>query len=121
MEYFENCREATEPYYLCWPVVYEFLRVVTHPRVFAAPLTWQHAWKAIEVLQAWSQMIMLRESDEHERTLKALLQDLGHPRGNILHDCHIAAICKENGVARIYTCDSDFRRFSFLDAVNPVE
>jgi predicted nucleic acid-binding protein len=35
-------------------------------------------------------------------------------------DLHLAAILRDNGIRRLYTCDRDFRRFEFLDVVDPI-
>ena len=40
-------------------------------------------------------------------------------RGNLLHDAHTAILMREHGVRTIYTLDADFRRFTFLDVVDP--
>ena len=41
-------------------------------------------------------------------------------RGNFVPDAHIAAILRQHGVHRIYTADIDFRKFAFLEVVNPL-
>jgi predicted nucleic acid-binding protein len=39
--------------------------------------------------------------------------------GNLVHDCHYAALLREHGIKRLYTADADFKRFDFLDVVDP--
>ena len=34
-------------------------------------------------------------------------------------DTHLAALLRQHGIRTLYTNDSDFRRFSFLDVRNP--
>lgn len=41
-------------------------------------------------------------------------------RGNLVPDAHLAAILRQNGVATLYTHERDFRRFTFLDARDPL-
>ena len=41
---------GSEPWVLPWPCIYEFLRVVTHPRVFHPPTRLDEAWRAVESL-----------------------------------------------------------------------
>ena len=40
--------------------------------------------------------------------------------GNFVHDCRIAAVMRENGIDRILTRDSSFRRIAFLEVVDPL-
>ena len=40
-------------------------------------------------------------------------------RGNLVPDAHIAALLFQYGVRKIYTADSDFKKFEFLDVKNP--
>jgi len=42
-ERLESFRAQTTPWYLTWGIVYEFLRVVTHPRVLSRPFTHEQA------------------------------------------------------------------------------
>lgn len=39
--------------------------------------------------------------------------------GNLLHDAHIAALCREHGVRELLTADSDFARFRGVEVTNP--
>jgi hypothetical protein len=41
-------------------------------------------------------------------------------RGNLVPDAHIATILRQHGVKRIYTADTDFRKFGFLKVINPL-
>jgi hypothetical protein len=40
-------------------------------------------------------------------------------RGNLVPDAHIAALLLQHGVRKIYTADSDFKKFEFLEVRNP--
>jgi predicted nucleic acid-binding protein len=51
--------------------------------------------------------------------LSALVSEIPHLRGNILHDVHTAALMREHGIRQIYTRDSDFHRFPFLTVIDP--
>ena len=65
-------------------------------------------------------MTLLYESEDHYSILNELLDSVPNPHGNLFHDCHIAALLKENGVSLIYTRDRDFRNFPFLDIKDPL-
>ena len=40
--------------------------------------------------------------------------------GNLVPDAHIATILRQHGVRRFYTADTDFKKFGFLEVVNPL-
>jgi predicted nucleic acid-binding protein len=42
-------------------------------------------------------------------------------RGNLVPDAHIATILRQHGVTRIYTADTDFLKFRFLEVINPLK
>lgn len=118
-KFIESMISDNEPLYLCWAVVYEFLRVSTHKGVFLKPLPWNLALQFIGSILNYEQMIFLKESDSHFEMLTEIFRDIKNVHGNLVHDCHIAVLLKENGVKTIYTCDTDFRLFPFLKAVDP--
>jgi len=118
--FLENRLSASDPLYLSWSNLYEFLRVTTHPKVFARPLSWNQAFQMLEVFLDSPQVEILREGEEHGRILQEILKGLRNPRGNFMHDCHLAALMREHGVKTVYTHDMDFRLFGFLEVVDPL-
>ena len=48
------------------------------------------------------------------------MKELPDVSGNLFHDLHGAVLMRENGVSGICTRDSDFHRFPFLSAVDPL-
>ena len=40
--------------------------------------------------------------------------------GSAISDLHLAALMREHGIKTIYTCDTDFHRFAFLEVRNPM-
>jgi len=40
-------------------------------------------------------------------------------RGNLVRDAHLAALLLQHGVRKIYTADSDFKKFEFSEVSNP--
>ncbi|MGH9358672.1 MAG: type II toxin-antitoxin system VapC family toxin [Terriglobia bacterium] len=106
------------PWALPWPCVYEFLRVVTHPRVFHPPTPVHAAWDAINLLLDSPSVVVLSEGHLHRAILSDLLSS-SPVTGNLLHDAHIAALLIEHGVEEILTNDEDFRRFPRLRVTNP--
>ncbi len=41
-------------------------------------------------------------------------------KGNLVSDAVLAAILETNGVKRLYTHDTDYRKFSYLNPVDPL-
>jgi uncharacterized protein len=110
--------EGTDPWCIAWPCVYEFLRVVTHPRIFAPPSTAEEAIESLETLRASPSLRMIGDGPAHTRYLLRAVRESG-ATGNLIHDAHIAALCLEHGVSELYTMDRDFSRFSGLKVTRP--
>ena len=112
--------EGAEPWGLPWPCVHEFLRVVTHPRVFHPPTSSEVAWEAISGLLQSPTAVMLSETDAHS-VIVARLMSSSRVTGNLVHDLHIAALLIEHGVSTLLTLDEDFRRFPDIQTENPFQ
>ncbi len=110
---------SMEPWCLAWVVVYEYLRVVTHPQVFARPLSWADAIRQAHRLLEHPSLQVLAETERHVAVLDAVVRDAGGASGNFVHDCHIAALMAEHDARRIVTYDSHFRRFPGIEVVKP--
>lgn len=94
-----------------WPCIYEFLRVVTHPRVFSPPVPLEIAMDDIGQILASPTLLLLSETERHAEVMNSVVIDSG-VTGNLLHDAHIAALCIEHGVSELVTGDRDFSRFA---------
>lgn len=112
--------EGAEPWAIPWPCIYEFLRVVTHPRVFHPPMPPKAAIHDLKRLLQSPSLILLHETDQHLEVLESLVSESG-VSGNLMHDAHIAAICLEHGASELLTADRDFARFSALRIRNPLQ
>ena len=110
--------EGAQPWAIAWPCIYEFLRVVTHPRVFHPPIPLDRARSDLSSLLASPSLMLLAETDRHPDILDDVLRDSG-VTGNLLHDAHIVALCLEHGVSEIITGDRDFRRFTGIRVTDP--
>ncbi|HEX6562733.1 MAG TPA: TA system VapC family ribonuclease toxin [Chthoniobacterales bacterium] len=101
-------------------VVYEFLRVATHPRVFPNPLEASDALKFVSAMLAVANFRTLSAGDNHWQVFRALVMELGEPSGNFFFDVHTVALMREHGIRRIATADADFFKFRGLEIINPV-
>ncbi len=124
----ERCRELllrwrsqSEPWYLTWGIVYEFLRVTTHPRVFRSPFAFGAACEFIEAILACPSVTVLQETSRHAAALRQVAPQVKGLGGNLVFDAHTATLMAEHGIRRIYTHDRDFHRFPFLEVVDPLQ
>ena len=117
----EEWRSQPSVWYLTWGILYEFLRVATHPRVFHRPWNMTDAWGFVQALLASPGLCILVETDRHATITQAVLSDLSHIRGNLVFDMHTAILMKEHGVGKIYTRDTDFHRFPFVRVIDPIQ
>lgn len=104
--------------FLPWPVLFAFLRISTHPRVFENPLTHAEAMTMVGRLTEPSSVRTLGETPDFWRSYRAAVTGV-RVSGNLVSDAHLAAILLANGVQRLFTNDTDFLRFEFLDVRNP--
>jgi uncharacterized protein len=111
---------GTAPWALTWGIVYGFLRVVTHPRVFKQPLTAVQALSFVEPILSSDLVAVLAPTDRHEAALHETIRGFGAPAGNIFHDLHTVVLMREHGVSEIMTADVDFRKFPGLTVTDPV-
>ncbi len=119
-ELLDEWRHKAAAWYLTWGVLYEFLRVTTHPRVFRKPWSASQAWSFVEALTASPFLGILIATERHADVVSELIGELPHLSGNLMHDLQTAALMREHGIKRIYTRDTDFHRFPFLEPVDPV-
>jgi len=108
------------PWYLTWGISYEFLRVVTHPRVLRNPWSTKEAWSFLKVVLETPVVGVLAETNRHRQIAEEVLNEVPALNGNILFDARTAILMREHGVKTIYTRDTDFNRFPFLEVVDPV-
>jgi uncharacterized protein len=101
-------------------VIYEFLRVATHPRVFPHSLRASEAVSFLDALLSVRNFRVLGATERHWSSLRSLVTELGEPSGNFFFDVHTAALMREHGIRRIASADNDFVKFSGLEIVNPV-
>lgn len=110
--------ESHEPWALPWPCIYEFVRVVTHPRVFNPPSSIATVHIALDNLLNCPSLILLGESERHAQIFLDLLLQT-KITGNLVHDAHIAVLLIEHGITEMITADTDFNRFTGFTVFNP--
>jgi toxin-antitoxin system PIN domain toxin len=102
--------EGHAPWALPVFVLTEFLRVVTHPRLFSPPTPTSTAMEAVAAFLESPTVRMLRPGERFWPLLENAI-DEGRARGNMIFDAQIVAVSREHGVRTILSADRDLRRF----------
>lgn len=108
--------EGQEPWAIPVFCLGEFVRVVTHRRVFDPPSTIPQAIDALDALLESPSARILMPYPGHWSVLRASIV-AGEAAGNLVFDAQIAALCREHGVERLLSEDRDFKRFPALNLV----
>lgn len=114
-------REEPSAWHLTWGIVYEFIRVATHPRIFRKPLSLEVAWKFIQAVLASRSVSVLVETERHVQVANEVFSKFPTISGNLAFDAHTVILMKEHGIRIIYTRDADFHRFPFLEVIDPLQ
>ncbi len=110
----------SDPELFCvsWLTIMSYLRISTHSSIFANPLSPDQALGNIESLLELPRVKVLAEEEDFLDVYRQVTGSFP-VRGNLVPDAHLASILHQHGVKTIYTGDTDFLKFSFLDVRNP--
>ena len=95
-----------------------YMRIATHPRIFAEPLAPAEALANVEALMSLPRVRAIGEADGFLTAYREATAGVV-ARGNLVPDAHLVTLLRQHGVRRLYTNDMDFRRFSFLEVLDP--
>jgi uncharacterized protein len=115
----ERLLSSADDWCMSWQIVYEYVRITTHPSIHTTPLTLNGALSDLEPYMSAERLHMLNHTAQHRPVLVAVSKMVPTARGNFIHDLHYAVLLHENGVSTIYTADSDFAKFPFLKVIDP--
>ncbi|MGH9415181.1 MAG: TA system VapC family ribonuclease toxin [Terriglobales bacterium] len=107
-----------EAWAIPWPCIYEFIRVVTHPRGFKPPSRLAVVLEDLQSLFGSPSLLLLGEGPGHAASMRQELLGAA-ATGNLAFDAHIAALVRQHGVTELWTLDRDFHRFPGLRIRNP--
>ena len=117
--FLQKCADNPDLLFLTWHTLFAYQRIATHPGIFAKPLSPDVALSNIKGLLGLPRVRVICEEANFLHDYIAATKGI-HARGNLVPDAHLATILRQHGVKRIYTPDTDFRKFDFLEAVNPL-
>jgi toxin-antitoxin system PIN domain toxin len=102
--------EGSEAWALPVFCIGEFVRVVSHPRLFDRPTPASEAVDAVAALLESPSVRLLSPGARYWPIFAELVRD-GNVSGNLVFDAQIAAVCLEHGARTLLTDDRDFARF----------
>ena len=117
-QWWTECLQGNEGVALAWVVILGFVRIATHPKVFASPMPVEGALGRVEEWLALPHVYLVHPSASHFQTWAGLLNQLG-TAADLTTDAHIAALAIERGLV-LHTTDADFSRFQGLKWKNPL-
>lgn len=120
-DWLELQRVRADAWYTTWGILYEFLRVTTHPRVMRRPWDASAAWDFVQALLTSPGLGVLVPTQRHSDVAAQVITELPHLAGNLFHDAHTAILMREHGIRRVCTRDTDFHRFPFLEVIDPLQ
>lgn len=104
--------------YLFWPIAMAYLRIATHPAIFANPLSHVDARANLDSLVALPHVQAVGEDDRFWDRFREVADDV-RPTGNLVPDAHIVALMLSHGIRTIVTRDRDYRSFSGIRVRDP--
>jgi hypothetical protein len=105
--------EGDSPWGLPVFCIAEFVRVVTHLRVFTPPTDLRTALDFIDRLLESPTSRLLLPGQTYASTFRRVCET-AEVRGNLAFDAQIVASCIEHGVRDLITADRDFARFAAM-------
>ncbi len=116
--WFEKWVDADAAFGMSDLVLSGFVRVVTHPRVFARPSPLRVALDFADSVRARPNCVPVSPGPRHWEIFRRLCEASG-VKGNLVPDAYLAAMAIEAGAEWI-TADRDFSRFAGLRWRHPL-
>jgi len=108
----ETVVDGDEAFAISDLVLSGFLRVVTHPRIFALPSPSAHALEFANAIRCQPHCVPANPGPRHWDIFMGIYQE-AEVSGNLIPDAYFAALAIESGCEWI-TLDRDFARFRGL-------
>jgi uncharacterized protein len=118
LKFLESRSEDPELFCLAWSTLMSYLRITTHPGIFASPLSPDEALGNIENLLSLPRVRVITEQEGFLALYKKVTASF-IVRGNLVPDAHLAVLFLQHDIRILYTADADFRKFDFLQTRNP--
>ncbi len=103
---------------LLWPTLMGYLRIATHPSIFAAPLSPADAMANLDALVGLPHVRAVGELDGFWPAYQGVAGVVA-PRGNLVPDAQLVTLMQQHGVSRIWSRDRDLRKFDGITVTDP--
>ena len=120
MRFINAASASADTGYFTEGLLYEFLRVATHPKIFERPLTWKESMRFLTSLFDSDRFQALGAGENHWSILPTILQRLQYPAGNLFFDLRTVRLMHEHGIMEIHRADTDFLQFPDIRVFNPI-
>jgi uncharacterized protein len=117
-DWLQGVANGSSPFGLCTLVLSGALRVLTHPRVFAAPTPLEEALRFVEELWERANCVEIAPGARHWEIFARLCRET-EGTGNEVPDAYLAALAIESGSEWI-TTDTGFGRYEGLRFRHPL-
>jgi len=105
---------------LLWPTLLGYLRIVTHPSICGAPLSFDVARANVDAFLGLAHVRSASETPEFWPAFTRVAADVP-VRGNLVPDAHLVALMRTHGVNHIWSRDRDLRRFDAITVSDPFD
>ena len=112
--------EGSSVWAIPWPCCYEFISVVTNPRIWGDDATSpEQSWRQLSAWIASPSLRLIGETEDFPEIQESFVR---RPRvlGGVVHDAGIAAICVAHGAGALLTRDHDLSLFPELRTKDPI-
>ena len=118
-DWLQGAAQGDEPFGVSELVLSSFLRLVTHPRIFAEPEPIESALDFASSLRVGPNCVPVNPGARHWEIFERVCRESG-ARGKLVPDAYFAALAIESGSEWI-TTDRDYSRFPGLRWRHPLE
>lgn len=117
--WWEASVNGSVPVALAWVTAAGFIRLMTHPRLLAAPMTAPEATRRVRQWIDHPNVMVIQPGRRFASLFLDAIDALG-TAGNLTTDAHLAALAIEHQ-AELHSNDADFSRFPGLRWRNPLQ
>jgi len=117
--WWESRLSGNESVGLAWIVILAFIRISTRAGIFSRPLTPELAIAYVDEWLLQPYVNLVNGTENQWKIFRNLQLQVG-TAGNLTSDTLLASLALELG-ATIYSADHDFKRFTGVTHINPLE
>ncbi|MBI4867429.1 MAG: PIN domain-containing protein [Candidatus Wallbacteria bacterium] len=110
--------DGKKPWFLTWPIQYEFLRLVSGGGVFYEPMRSEEALEFLAALHRSASLKIVQETPAHATVLAELFKANPEIKDETFRVLHTACLMKEHGIAEVASGTGEYRRFPGIKVIH---